>query len=159
MLGLDPEGNVGPSAAQGELKSIDTPMRRRNRPCTRSARMGGMYDMDTDSKGPTPHQILREGKDRHLRSKTIAYKEYKSRRIGRGRGAARSTSRTRYWSAQFYARPGPDVRSGQEDSSRNFAINGAKHRFAPTRSQIRPSVDRQAQVWSGPRLSLEPQLS
>ncbi|HLQ92273.1 MAG TPA: carboxypeptidase regulatory-like domain-containing protein [Xanthobacteraceae bacterium] len=146
MFGLDPEGNVWTIRRQGELNKIDTTNASSMPTMYPIPKNGGMYDLDTDSKGRTHINIWRDGKIGIFDPKTIEYKEYKTPTALSGPRRGQIDAQNRYWSAQFYAGQvlmfDPDKQIIKEFP----LINGAKPYSAPYAEPYSASVDDKHQV-------------
>jgi len=103
MFGVDKEGNVWSSRTQGELNKIDVSSEVLKPVTYLIPKNGGIYDMDTDSKGRTHLYIWREGKMGLFDPEKVAYSEYKTPTPMAGPRRGKIDAQDRLWAAEFFA--------------------------------------------------------
>ncbi len=103
MFGLDKEGNVWTTRKQGELNKIDVSDASLKPVTYVIPKNGGIYDMDTDSKGRTHLYIWREGKIGLFDPEKTAYSEYLTPTPMAGPRRGKIDAQDRLWAAEFYA--------------------------------------------------------
>jgi streptogramin lyase len=103
MFGLDPKGNVWSMRRNGELNKIDMSDEQLKPVTYLVPKNGGIYDMDTDSKGRTHLYIWREGKIGIFDPEKVLYEEFKTPTPMSGPRRGWIDGKDRLWAAEFYA--------------------------------------------------------
>ena len=103
MFGVDPKGNVWNMRRNGELIKLDTSSPELKPVTYMIPKNGGIYDIDTDSKGRTHLYIWRDGKIGIFDPEKVAYEEYKTPTPMAGPRRGKIDAQDRLWAAEFFA--------------------------------------------------------